>query len=75
MRSKTIYFKNDRNLYNFNDFISNRNSPDERLDTNCHCNLYIEVSPSVAVGEFCKRLQTAPSWAEIFKKFKMDVSL
>ena len=34
--------------------------------------LDIEVSPSVAVGEFCKRLQTAPSWAEIFKKFKIE---
>jgi len=34
--------------------------------------LDIEVSPSVAVGEFCKRLQTAPSWAEIFKKFEIE---
>ena len=34
--------------------------------------LDINVSPSVAVGEFCKRLQTAPSWAEIFKKFESE---
>ena len=34
--------------------------------------LDIDVSPSVAVGEFCKRLQTAPSWAEIFKKFENE---
>ena len=34
--------------------------------------LDIDVSPSVAVGEFCKRLQTAPSWAEIFKKFESE---
>ena len=34
--------------------------------------LDIEVSPSVAVGEFCKRLQTAPFWAEIFKKFEIE---
>ena len=34
--------------------------------------LDIEVSPSVAVGEFCKRLQTAPSCAEIFKKFEIE---
>ena len=34
--------------------------------------LDIEVSPSVAVGEFCKRLQTAPSWTEIFKKFEIE---
>ena len=34
--------------------------------------LDIEVSPSVAVGEFCKRLQAAPSWAEIFKKFEIE---
>ena len=34
--------------------------------------LDIEVSPSVAVGEFCKRLQTAPSWAEILKKFEIE---
>nr|WP_315106872.1 biotin--[acetyl-CoA-carboxylase] ligase [uncultured Campylobacter sp.] len=32
--------------------------------------LDIYVSPSAAVGEFCKRLQTAPSWAEVFKKFE-----
>ena len=34
--------------------------------------LDIDVSPSAAVGEFCKRLQTAPSWAEIFKKFEIE---
>jgi len=34
--------------------------------------LDIDVSPSVAVGEFCKQLQTAPSWAEIFKKFEIE---
>ena len=34
--------------------------------------LGIDVSPSAAVGEFCKRLQTAPSWAEIFKKFESE---
>ena len=34
--------------------------------------LDIDVSPSVAVGEFCTRLQTAPSWAEIFKKFESE---
>ena len=32
--------------------------------------LDIDVSPSAAVGEFCKRLQTAPFWAEVFKKFE-----
>nr|WP_314391428.1 biotin--[acetyl-CoA-carboxylase] ligase [uncultured Campylobacter sp.] len=34
--------------------------------------LDIYVSPSAAVGEFCKRLQTAPSWAEVFKKFESE---
>ena len=34
--------------------------------------LDIGVSPSAAVGEFCKQLQTAPSWAEIFKKFESE---
>ena len=34
--------------------------------------LDIDVSPSAAVGEFCKRLQAAPSWAEVFKKFESE---
>ena len=34
--------------------------------------LDIDVSPSAVVGEFCKRLQAAPSWAEVFKKFENE---
>ncbi|MFC2428851.1 MAG: biotin--[acetyl-CoA-carboxylase] ligase [Campylobacter sp.] len=34
--------------------------------------LDIYVSPSAAVGEFCKQLQTAPSWAEVFRKFESE---
>ena len=34
--------------------------------------LDIDVSPSAVVGEFCKQLQTAPSWVEVFKKFESE---